>query len=225
MKSLKFTLIELLVVIAIIAILASLLLPSLRSARETVKRASCANIERQFVQGGISYTADYSDWWVPVSMGGAAWEANSGLIDSIGVRTSTYSKDFWPLGMICPNATLAIATTTGSSSGGTYYYMQRSYGAPYVYQGSAWIPYKYQQVAQPSRQMAWADGIDWELAGWNSNYTTYYGLYGEQYQACMTCYRHPGFTANLAMFDGHVEGLPWKTVYDGRSTYYTPFNP
>jgi len=43
----NFTLIELLIVIAIIAILAALLLPALRSARETAKKAACINNEKQ----------------------------------------------------------------------------------------------------------------------------------------------------------------------------------
>ena len=57
-QSRSFTLIELLIVIAIIAILAALLLPALRSARETAKRASCMNNQKSIGQYIHQYAAE-----------------------------------------------------------------------------------------------------------------------------------------------------------------------
>ena len=76
-----FTLIELLVTITIISILAALLLPALKSARETANRAVCINNLRQIGIGILTFAGDndgslifrdnqnYStdnNWWSPV---------------------------------------------------------------------------------------------------------------------------------------------------------------
>ena len=59
-----FTLIELLVVIAIIALLVSILVPSLKQAKELAKTMLCKNNLRGIGQGILMYSADY-DGFLP----------------------------------------------------------------------------------------------------------------------------------------------------------------
>ncbi|OGV52318.1 MAG: hypothetical protein A2017_13470 [Lentisphaerae bacterium GWF2_44_16] len=62
-KVMAFTLLELLIVITIIVILTALLLPALKSARETSKSISCLSNIKQLGLGLNSYADDYSGYF------------------------------------------------------------------------------------------------------------------------------------------------------------------
>ncbi|MCA9243067.1 MAG: prepilin-type N-terminal cleavage/methylation domain-containing protein [Phycisphaerales bacterium] len=66
-----FTLIELLVVVAIIALLISILLPSLKKARDAAKTSVCASNMHQLVLASLYYAEDNADHlaWMPGSTG------------------------------------------------------------------------------------------------------------------------------------------------------------
>ena len=60
----KFTIIELLVVIAIISILISILMPSIRKAREKTKSAVCKSNLKQISVGAMLWTDENDEWTV-----------------------------------------------------------------------------------------------------------------------------------------------------------------
>ncbi|EDM28132.1 hypothetical protein LNTAR_12286 [Lentisphaera araneosa HTCC2155] len=63
MKKLKFSLIEILVVVAIIGILASFLMPTLKKARDSARRASCMNNMKQMAIALVNYHSDNEDYY------------------------------------------------------------------------------------------------------------------------------------------------------------------
>ncbi len=83
-----FTLIELLVVVAIIALLISILLPSLRDAKEQAKIAKCLSGLRNLMTSTILYFQDYNDAFPFYTVGGGG-----------GVCTWSYggktSDEYW----------------------------------------------------------------------------------------------------------------------------------
>ena len=80
-----FTLIELLVVVAIIALLISILLPSLRQAREQAKVAKCTANLRSLNLGTHAYFVENNDFFPLYAYSGGSWLGVSG--SSYGGKT------------------------------------------------------------------------------------------------------------------------------------------
>ena len=101
----KFTLIELLVVIAIIAILASLLLPSLKLARDSAKGASCLGNLRQCYVPAQMYSGDFGGQLITIN-----GEDGSGTLGSWSsmLYNSGYLTGSWK-GVMCSEAELTAS--------------------------------------------------------------------------------------------------------------------
>lgn len=87
----NFTLIELLLVIAIIAVLASMLLPALKSARDSSKRSACLGNIRQLGLGVSFYASDYDSYALPAWVNEAYYYGEKcALSDRMGLAALYY---------------------------------------------------------------------------------------------------------------------------------------
>ena len=234
LRQFRFTLIELLVVVAIIAILAALLLPSLKKARDNVKRIACASNQKQLFLPAMQYADMYSAFIPKYGVGSLNsnqmeyWYMTMGKILNLHVVESlsmevpytslnpkTPSKLF-----MCPSG--FNRNKTDGHDRWTYFYQASHYtvfptltftdGVP---NGEKWVTMK--KLRSPSRKIHLMD-----FASDSKNYVpgaAAHPLTSPPTGAAATdetindyLYGRHNRIVNSLFYDGHVEGIPSRTI-------------
>ena len=204
----SFTLIELLVVIAIIAILASMLLPALNKARDTAKKISCLNSQKQMGLAFSQYTLDNDGWWVFGGYVNGSWRERYWPYALLNAKLLKLNGDGdFPL--YCPSYNVP-----GNKQGFYSYLYNGVYGAEGGLLGasenvSGYTGCKNSQIKSPSTFIAIAERIR-SYTGSNNYFTSYTHLQGQSSER-IGCIVH-GYGSNYLFADGHANWLHWGDV-------------
>jgi len=99
-----FTLVELLVVISVIALLMSILLPSLRKAREQARQVQCAAHMAGFGRGFMGYAAENRDYLCSGSFDPDIDNGRDGPVDRVGWVADLVNHCYaFPAEQLCPS--------------------------------------------------------------------------------------------------------------------------
>ena len=112
-----FTLIELLVVIAIISLLVSMIMPSLRSARELARTAACASNARSIILAQVLYAEEEEGRITPTS-DMTLGEKGRGIFDVWEAESPRLDREWW--GGVNVNCWADFLVWAGMVGGGSF---------------------------------------------------------------------------------------------------------
>ncbi|MCC6484421.1 MAG: DUF1559 domain-containing protein [Armatimonadetes bacterium] len=199
-----FTLIELLVVIAIIAILAAILFPVFSRARESARRTSCMNNEKQLGLAFLQY-ADDNQGFYPASaapLSGGGWASWDTMIQSY-VKSEKLFR--------CPSD--GVKRQPGK--------LPRSYSMNdqrALKDGRYGRGIKLSEI--PGSAAQWVLLTEWHIAGNVLGSTNYQDDHDPPVQDHYT--HNNGEGLNFLFYDGHVQYYPYGRLKSAENyTFYT----
>jgi prepilin-type processing-associated H-X9-DG protein/prepilin-type N-terminal cleavage/methylation domain-containing protein len=206
MKSEKrnFTLIELLVVIAIIALLVSILLPSLKKAREKARAIVCMSNQKQLYTSVLGYVGDYNGYLFQGWDGSSAWFNKLSPYQKVFKHTEAErSRSVW----FCSSNPNTVYAT---NSAYTNYCSSQYFGWGGTFTAGTVRPLRLVKVPNPTvtivigetRPRISDDYFPYLLGPWYSVETT------------QPAWHNKG--ANFLMCDGHVK---WLGMYQNKNLY------
>jgi hypothetical protein len=226
----------LLVVIAIIAILAALLLPSLKSARETAYSAKCVSNLRQLWAAELLYANDYRGYYTPygTSPGGTVfWYQRLGPYCQTTWNTGSWLDQVKGAGLIgmCPskmNGTAwdpAYYKFTFNGKTGSFFYFGYGINEPVMCNDPSGNyldqpPCSVEQILRPSAKPAIAcTYLDFtSLFGWSASCGIYVSSPSRPDQFAFIHHKK----TNLVFFDSHCEAWTRAQVMDTTTGWNTP---